>query len=88
MDTGAWQCMAGQPRWYCLPEHTYKNCDSVADTADSVIVTFVTVANYSAPSPSTQTETVTYRLDSMGTFTLLSDSLVTPTANLTLTPAN
>ena len=59
-----------------------------ADTADSVIVTFVTVANYTAPSPSVQTETVKYRLDSMGTFTLLSDSLVTPIANLTITPAS
>ena len=23
MDTGPWQCMAGEPRWYCLLAHHY-----------------------------------------------------------------
>ena len=59
-----------------------------ADTADSVIVALVTVTNYTVPSPSTQTETVKYRLDSMGTFTLVSDSLVSPIANLTIRPVS
>jgi hypothetical protein len=59
-----------------------------ADTADSVVVTFVTVTNYSAPPPSTETGTSKYRLDSMGTLTPLSDSLVTPIVNVTIMPVD
>ena len=59
-----------------------------ADTATSAIVNLVTVTTFIQPPSSPQTETIRYRLDSVGTFTLLSDSLVSAAGNLTLVPVN
>lgn len=59
-----------------------------ADTATSAIVNLVTVTIFIQPPSSPQTETIRYRLDSVGTFTLLSDSLVSAAGNLTIMPVN
>ena len=59
-----------------------------ADTATSAIVNLVTVTTFIQPPSSPQTETIRYRLDSVGTFTLLSDSLVSAAGNLTIMPVN
>ncbi len=59
-----------------------------ADTASSAIVNLVTVTTFIQPTSSPQTATVRYRLDSVGTFTLLSDSLVSAAGNLTIMPVN
>lgn len=59
-----------------------------ADTATSAIVNLVIVTTFIQPTLSPQTETIRYRLDSIGTFTLLSDSLVSAAGNLTIMPVN
>ena len=48
-----------------------------ADTADSVLVRFVEVATVTSPA-STATENEIYRLDSLGTLTLVSDEIALP----------
>ena len=59
-----------------------------ADTASSAIVNLVTVTTFIQPASSPQTGTIRYRLDSVGTFTLLSESLVSAAGNLTIVPVN
>ena len=59
-----------------------------ADTANSVIVNLVKASTFTQPAPATQTETIKYRLNALGTFTLLSDSVVSRTDSLTVMPVN
>jgi hypothetical protein len=57
-----------------------------ADTATSVIVNLITVQTLTQPTTQTQTETVRYRLDSVGTPTLLSDTIDAADFKLTIEP--
>jgi hypothetical protein len=57
-----------------------------ADTATSVIVKLVTVQTLTQPTTQTQTETVRYRLNSVGTPTLLSDAIDATDFKLTIKP--